>query len=344
MYFTPRRALCVALAGVRDLLHLSDPIHEGMRRIPKDPRSCAAQFRLEPVTCQYVSCPTCHCLYPYNPGNSPDSLLHLITMHCTHRKTPQSAECGTNLWKIVSVGTRKRYAPRRKYLHQVLKHWVGRLLSRRGIEDHLDVAQNPLPDDGDAPIHDIWLSEVFQTLRDSAGDPFLLPPAGETRLVFSLSVDGFNPYFNKVAGVIASTTGMWLVVLNLPPHLRHLPQNVCFLGAIPDKPAMEQINHYIKLVVDDLLEFWSPGVFVSRTYNCTAGKVCRGMLVPVVADMLAARQVIGRPISTTAHHFCTFCDLDFDDIDVLDLAEWPAKTWIISVTSRLSGKKHQMTR
>jgi hypothetical protein len=49
------------------------------------------------------------------------------------------------------------------------------------------------------------------------------------------------------------------------------------------------------------------------------------MLVPLVADMLAARQVIGIPGSVTAHSFCTFCNLDYDDIDITNKAEWPTK-------------------
>ena len=49
------------------------------------------------------------------------------------------------------------------------------------------------------------------------------------------------------------------------------------------------------------------------------------MLVPLVADMLGARQAIGLPISPTAHHFCTVCDLDYHDVDILDPAEWPVK-------------------
>ena len=47
--------------------------------------------------------------------------------------------------------------------------------------------------------------------------------------------------------------------------------------------------------------------------------------MPVIADMLALRQVIGLPGSTIAHYFCTFCDLDFDDIEVFDRTEWPTK-------------------
>jgi hypothetical protein len=49
------------------------------------------------------------------------------------------------------------------------------------------------------------------------------------------------------------------------------------------------------------------------------------MLVLLVADLLAAHQVIGLPGSMTAHSFCSFCDLDHNNIDVLDPTEWPAK-------------------
>lgn len=41
--------------------------------------------------------------------------------------------------------------------------------------------------------------------------------------------------------------------------------------------------------------------------------------------MLAACQVIGQASAPTSHHFCTFCDLDIDDIDILECLEWPAK-------------------
>jgi hypothetical protein len=88
---------------------------------------------------------------------------------------------------------------------------------------------------------------------------------------------------------------------------------------------MDQINHYLKLVVEVLLEFWDPGVFFSRTYNWLSGRHFQAMLIPLVADMLGACQAIGLPGSTMAHHFCTVCDLDYHDIDVLDPTEWPAK-------------------
>lgn len=54
------------------------------------------------------------------------------------------------------------------------------------------------------------------------------------------------------------------------------------------------------------------------------GRLFKGMLVPLVCDMLAARQVIGMA-SATAHNFCTFCDIDSADIDVCDRKKWPPK-------------------
>ena len=96
-------------------------------------------------------------------------------------------------------------------------------------------------------------------------------------------------------------------------------------GVIAGKPSEDEIIHYLQLVVEDLLEFWNHGVRFSQTYNHAYGWTYKGMLVPVICDMLAARQAIGQAASPLAHYFCTFCDLDIDDIDIVDRSEWPAK-------------------
>lgn len=176
------------------------------------------------------------------------------------------------------------------------------------------------------PIDDIWRSKVFSDLKDSEGNPFLPGPAGEGRLVFSLSVDSFNPFHNKTAKQTVSSTGIWLVLLNLPQHLRYLQENMYLAGVIPgpDKPSLTDIYHYVDLLIDEMLEFWEPGVCFSRTEKAALGRLFKGMLVPVVCDMLAARQIIGMG-STTSRNFCTRCDIDMDDIHIVDKALWPAK-------------------
>lgn len=328
VYFSPRRAIRMQLAGTRDILRQHGTASSRrMTSIVKDPRCLSAQFGLDAVTRQFVLCTKCYCLYPYEPGASPDSPVHPVNLHCTYRDTPGSAVCGNSLWRQQKINNEVcRWLPRRKYYHQVLKSWFGRLLSRKGMEDMID---DRCPQDPslhpDAVVDDIWSSDVFRGLKDSHGRPFFPAPEGVGRLVFSLAVDGFNPFYNKTAGIQTSSTGIWLVLLNLPPHLRYLAENVVFAGAIPGKPSLNQINHALQLVADDLLEFWDPGVFFSRTYNRRDGGLYQGMLVPLICDLVAASQVIGFTAATTAHNMCSACDLDKDDINVMDRSEWPLK-------------------
>lgn len=322
----PRKALRVHLAGLRDLLRARDASSELIKMIPRDPRFCNTQFRLDPIVREFICCPMCHHLYPYSVADAPGNALGPIMLLCTHQKTPQSEVCNTPLWDQRQLGSNEmRYVPRRKYLHHVLKFWLGRLLSRKGIEDILDQFPHAHPRNPDTPVDDIWGSKVFHCLRDASGNPFFPPPPGEGRLVFSLAVDGFNPFYNKAAGLSASSTGIWLVLLNFPSHLRYLPENMFPAGVIPYKPSKSEINPYLELVVDDLLEFWDPGVFFSRTDRSKSGRLFRAMLIPLVADMLGARQVVGLPGTPKSHYFCTYCDLDYDDINVLDRKEWPSK-------------------
>jgi len=214
------------------------------------------------------------------------------------------------------------FVPSRKYLQQDLKYWLQCLLLRKVSEDLIDHRWSASPVDPDTPIPDIWYSKVFLDLQDASGHPFFLGPEEEGRLVFSLSVDSFNPFHMKTAKQKASSTGIWLVLLNLPPQLRYLLENIFLVGVIPGpgKLATDEINHYLKPLVQSLLEFWDPGVFFSCTCNKCLGKLFKAILVPLVADMLRVCQILGLPGVATAHYFCTFCDLN-----ILDPAEWPTK-------------------
>lgn len=182
-------------------------------------------------------------------------------------------------------------------------------------------------------VSDVWQGEVFCNMRDTHSEgqrrdlPFFPGPEGDLRLAFSFSVDGFHPFHGKPAGLNATSTGIWLVLLNLPPHLRYLPQNVYLAGVIPGphKPSNDQINHYIQLIVNDFQELFHPGIFFSRTHDSRKGRRCRGMLIPVVCDLLGAHQAVGYPGAPTAHYFCTCCELDIDDINIIDTMEWPKK-------------------
>lgn len=175
-------------------------------------------------------------------------------------------------------------------------------------------------------IKDIHEAQAIQSLRDIDGNPFLSSPPEELRLVFSLCVDGFNAFGKKVGGPPASVTGIYLALLSLPIDKRFNPENMCLIRVIPGphKPSEDEINHFLDLLVDDLLQFWE-GVKYSRTHCYPSGRTVKAVLVPLVCDVLAARQT-GGFVSHNATLFCSLCYLPADRIKDFDEETWPCRT------------------
>jgi len=176
-------------------------------------------------------------------------------------------------------------------------------------------------------MEDTWdVGHLCKILQKKKGERFLPGPTDETRLAFSFSIDSFNPYHMKEAKQTVSSTALWLILLNLPLHLRYRPENMFLAGIIPGprKPSLSDINHSIRLLVDVLLEFFDPGVWYSRTARHMHGCRVRAILVSVVSDMPAARQA-GGFASPTATFFCTRCNLKIQDIENIEKCDWPGR-------------------
>ena len=93
----------------------------------------------------------------------------------------------------------------------------------------------------------------------------------------------------------------------------------------PHKPALDQLNHLLKPLVDELLVFWNTGIFFARTTKYTKGRLVRCALVPLVCDLPAARQTAGFG-GHQAKFFCSMCKLCHSDINNLDHDSWPPRT------------------
>ncbi|KAI0654589.1 hypothetical protein C8Q70DRAFT_883959, partial [Cubamyces menziesii] len=91
------------------------------------------------------------------------------------------------------------------------------------------------------------------------------------------------------------------------------------------KPSLDQINPFLGLLVDDLLEFWEPGVWFSRTAKSTSRHLVRAALVPLICDVVGARQVVGLG-AHSSKYFCSFCLLKSQDIENFDISTWPRRT------------------
>ena len=311
------------VAGIQSILRAAKVPPETIDLLPKDPRTIVNRMDLDPRTTSYLQCPSCYALYPF-PGTGFHNLPPDAIEYCTHRRTPESDPCGVPLWRDRRVGGKTLKVPSRKYIHQSLKEWVGRLLARPGVEDMFDAAYNQSAADR---MTDIWDSPVLKNLRDKHGTPFFARHGNELRLAFSLGADSFHPLGSLEAKQSMSATAIYMVLLNFPKDQRFQYKNMYLVGVIPgpSKPSLEQINHALSLLVLELLEFWK-GVYYTRTYKFPSGRLSMGAMIALVADMLAARQVAGFG-SVTSTYFCTFCLLTIQDIENLQKRTWPKRAF-----------------
>ncbi|KAJ6450224.1 hypothetical protein C8R47DRAFT_998947, partial [Mycena vitilis] len=146
------------------------------------------------------------------------------------------------IWRMIdrcSVEKEVHWNQQRLHLDMAMtvrvKDWLGRILSRPGIEDILDEYPETASRCEGGSMSDIWSSPAIKELKGPDGKPFLDHdrPNGEGRFLFSFAVDGFNPFHNKEAKQVVTSTGFFLVLMNFPPFQRYLSDNMCLLGTAP---------------------------------------------------------------------------------------------------------------
>ncbi|KAI0313293.1 hypothetical protein OF83DRAFT_1086428 [Amylostereum chailletii] len=123
------------LAGFRSAFQSVPGASSIVKAIPKDPRTILSRYPLDPVTLVYVCCAGCYCLYSYDVSNREN-----IPDLCTFKATPESRLCNHPLWRLQTIGTKELRVPALKFEPQDVIQWVGRFLSRKGIEKALEEA------------------------------------------------------------------------------------------------------------------------------------------------------------------------------------------------------------
>lgn len=338
----PDEKLSLILAGMQVLLvgafmfcnkgGVLSPEQEALvADIPSDPRTARAKFGIEPDFIPYACCSKCFALYLPQYHSHDYDKVPSYPARCSFRDSVDKEPC--NIPLLVPRDKRRdtdvddenptptTHKPARIFGYQTFKTWLARLFSRPDLETFMDEAWARAQ-----PGTDIWAAHILQNFKGPDGNPFSQRPDGHSHLIFSLFVDWFNPYGNKQAGKSYSTGAMYMICLNLPMHLRYQLENVYLVGIIPGprEPSLHQINHLLRPLVNELIQFWKTGFFISRTCTFGLGRLVRGALIPLVCDLPAARKTAGF-MGHGATMFCSFCRLRLNDIQNVNSDTWPKR-------------------
>ena len=360
LYRLPHHGMAVLLAGMWSILMSQASLLSLAKEVPKDPWQLLTLYNLDPVTNYYVCCPSCSFLYPYSVGttkkrkasalssefpncvqdvNEDVPLVSSTATHCTHRRPHSDAACSEPLFETHRITGNIYMTLWFKYETQDLRERFRWLLLRPAIDKEVFKAfWRPHKD----RMEDMWDGRHLCQVLLKKGKWFLPGPEDETCLAFLFSMDSFNPYHMKEAKQTVSSMAIWLTLLNLPHHLHNRPENMFLAGVIPGprKPSLSNINHSIKLLIDVLRELFDPGIWFSRTARYREGCWVQAILVPMVLDVLAARQA-GGFASPTATFFCMLCNLKIQDIENLISLLGQSGTLVSIFCSQGNGGMHK---
>lgn len=315
------RPWCNAVLGLLNLL-LETTLGKSIGpTIPCDIRTIRKKFDLDPITQMFATCTRCSCTYPPTTTKKKSPYPE----RCTYARFRGSKPCGQLLVKCTKDGGRKSWAPVRPYVVQDFNAFLAGLLSRPGIEEAMD--RGTMMNEK-CHMWDIKDGAAMQEILGPDGKPFMDGlKRRDLRLAWSLSVDWFNPHGNKTSGKKKSVGSIAMVLLNLPPSLRYKPENIYLVGVIPGprEPALEEINHFLRPVIDFFLPSWKNRTWFTRTFKHTEGRLSRSVIAVAISDLPAARKLAGRA-GPTANQMCGLCWLHKSEIANFDYDTWKRRT------------------
>jgi hypothetical protein len=249
--------------------------------------------------------------------------------------------CDQELWRSSSE---QKQNPLRTFTYMTLKAWLKDRLSNPQFESLLDSSLSATRWEDDKEIEDVWHGRVWQEfVNDEDGAGIFNQHSGN--LVFSLYLDWFNAEGASSLGKHNSLGAITLVCLNLPPTQRYKVQNMFLFGIIPGptEPSLEQVNHLLRPLVEELKLFWNPGHLFPSTASFPKSRMIRIAIFPLIADLPALWKTAGFG-GHQATLFCSFCMLKKQDIEETDPSKFPPRdhaTHLAQAKKWLETKNHK---
>ncbi|KAJ8482680.1 hypothetical protein ONZ45_g14866 [Pleurotus djamor] len=200
--------------------------------------------------------------------------------------------------------------PVKPYLVASTVDYIARSMTNLELEQLCDAACDRVTNAlHNGPILDAFDAQFFRDFKGPDSDKLFVNRGDKLRLAFAMHVDFFHPNGNRQRGNHESIGIVSLSNIALPDHIRYLPENL-HLAAVfpgPKEPDVETMCHFLRPIIDEAVEGWSPGYHLTSTAsNPENGRHMEYAIAISLNDFPAARKVSGNA-APTSHHFCTVC-------------------------------------
>jgi hypothetical protein len=112
--------------------------------------------------------------------------------------------------------------------------------------------------------------------------------------MWSLSINWFNPFYNKQAGKKASYVSIAMLLLNLPLSLHVKPENIYIHAISPKEPTIDQLNQYLVPLINMMEHNYQHGSHFTKTHDspCKGHRTC-SMIAIEVFDLPGVKKILG---------------------------------------------------
>ncbi|KAM0914261.1 hypothetical protein ACQ4PT_011640 [Festuca glaucescens] len=232
-----------------------------------------------------------------------DSCKHdCIMFRGEHSEATVCPVCNTSRWRSVNKGAdgKREYKVAHKVIrHFPLKHRVRRLFMCS--ETSANISWHRTGRTKDSFMRHPADSPAWKAFDEE--HPWFREDARYLR--FGLATDGFNPF--KHMNVSYSIWPIILIPYNLPPWIFMKQSNFIMNVLVPGRKSPgKEMDIYMQLTIDDLQEFWKPGVLV---YDAVAGKIERihAALLWTISDWLGRGCISGESLAVCSHCLTNTC-------------------------------------
>lgn len=267
---------------------------------------------------RYVVCRKCHTIYHLkdciNAGSK--RCPHIAYPGHPHRRMRQP--CDTLLLKTVELCSRKIiYYPFITYCYMSLECSLGNLLQRENMYPLYEAWRSRRVENGE--LKDVYDGKIWSEFMNYNGTPFLSKPFSFGLMI---NVDWFQPYKH----VQYSVGAIYLIILNLPRHMRNKTENIILLGIMPGPhESSYNVNSYITPLVEELNNFWHGKEM--NVSGFSSKQVIRCALLCAACDLPAGRKLCGF-LSFNARYGCTRCMKEFPgEVGSMDYSGFNRENW-----------------